>query len=265
LIPVDFSSNTDTAVDRAIELADRDAVIHLLHVNRQSLLRGGTGRTGQQQRPGTAGFTFYEARINEARRDLAICSWQLSHKCIEAAIIGKAWKEKADLVILGKRTGYAWLPFLNTVIPGRIAQSLSCPVLTVRPGNDKSTTRTIVVPVANDIPYAKINILEALCRKFRAKIYLTAFINRDVSGEAAMPLLKTYQWLRRQVRCPVEYTVLQGTNKPEALLAFARKSGADILLVHPATKSMNGWQVLRRFDMATAQTGVEVLTVRPSY
>lgn len=250
LVPVDFSINTEVAIAKAIAIADEaDATLHLLHV----LVKNNEGAAS--------------ALLEQAHKTAALAPhvkvrhWLAESTAIQQCIVAKARELHADAVIIGKRNNHCWLPFLNTVTPAQIATSCGC-VFTVRPGALHSTIKSIVVPVTDVLPPGKMEVVQALCKNSRVKVHLVTFVADEFSGKApASALLKLFQWLKEAVRCPVTYAVLQGNNKAKALLAYAERTEADIVLVNPSLETKIGWMHRHISDVLSPRSRVQVLTV----
>jgi hypothetical protein len=183
---------------------------------------------------------------------------------IQKAIINKAKEVNADLVVIGKKKAHPWLPALNTVIPNQISKKSGCAVLTVKQGAMNSKIKTLVVPVTDNVPHHKMDAIQAIGKKFRIKIHLVTFLNDAHVPEqfSASSLLQIYQWLKTAVHCPVEYTVLHGASKTKAILSYAEKIGADVLLVHPVSETKIGWRNTHISDVLPSASKVQVLMVQ---
>ncbi|MBK5272295.1 MAG: hypothetical protein JJE22_14900, partial [Bacteroidia bacterium] len=91
--------------------------------------------------------------------------------------------------------------------------------------------------VGGFVPKRKIEVIAALRRKFRIRVYLVTVTgngNRSFSTDA---LLETYGLVKQIVRGPLEYHVLHSNNVPKAALEFADEIHADMLLVDPEKES----------------------------
>ena len=86
----------------------------------------------------------------------------------------------------------------------------------------------------------------------------------EVDDHNASALLQVYQWLKTSIHCPVEYAVLQGHNKAKAILAYAEKINADILLVHPETETKIGWLNKQISDVLPPASKMQVLAIQPA-
>ncbi|HET7898016.1 MAG TPA: hypothetical protein VFL47_10110, partial [Flavisolibacter sp.] len=66
------------------------------------------------------------------------------------------------------------------------------------------------------------------------------------------------------LRCPVEYAVVHGSNKAKAILQYAEKTGADILLVQPEKETKIGWGDRHISDVLPRGSKMQVLAVAPA-
>jgi hypothetical protein len=147
----------------------------------------------------------------------------------------------------------------------RLAASTHIPVLTVKPGAMHNKAKTIVVPIADEIPEIKLHALEMLCKKARMNIHLITFVDdKNVPSEfSASALLQVYQSLKAKLHCPIEYAVMHGPNKAKAILQYAEKNNADILLVYPKKETQLSWWNRHISDVLPADSKVQVLAVQP--
>ena len=265
LIPADLTVNTQTAIERALELDTNGSTIHLLYVQNYAL-PGLPGVIQQYlvQANELPGYKLIDERLhhwkkmilqqnNLVRVEIRI----VMSESIQATIEKMVEELEADLLIIGKSHHHSWLPFLNTVSPGRIARKTGISVLTVKPGFNLNSTKTIVVPVAEEDVKEKMNAILMLDAKFKVKIHLVTF--RDNSNKSyASPLLNMYQWLKTCVHCPVEYVILPGYNKARSILTYAEKIDADILLVHAGKETRIGWPQKHITDVLPDKSKLQV-------
>lgn len=264
MIPVDFTVSSEVAIRKGAELADKGAAIYLLHVQKYTL----PGLKGEEN---VADFNYIiEQRLNrlkdkieESENGIIVFNLIMSEDSIQRAIEKRAGELAIDLIIIGKNSHHSWFPFLNTVLPSRIAQKTGISVLTVKPGatyNKKN--KTMVVPVTNGTIKHKMEIIAAICGKFKVKIHLVTFINREneSAGFSAFSMLQMYQWLQ-SIHCPVEYIVLREANKAKAILTYAERINADIIVVHPESETKIGWPNKHISDVLPSASRVQVFTV----
>ena len=257
LVPVDFSINTDVAISKAIEIGDKDATtLHLLHV-------------AAQESDEAALEQLNELKINIGKNatNVNVFTWLQQSSSVQQGIADKAKNLNADLIVIGKSSTHSWFPFLKTVASSDLVELSGTAVFTVKPGALHNAIKTVVVPVAEDLPEQKMQAILALCKKGKIKVHLVTFMNdENIASEfSAAALLKFYQWLKDSVHCTVEYAVLHGSNKVKAVLLYAEKIEADILLVHPTSETKIGWMNRHISDVLSPDSKVQVLAVQPSH
>jgi hypothetical protein len=62
----------------------------------------------------------------------------------------------------------------------------------------------------------------------------------------------------------VEYAALYGSNKAKAILKYAEKVNADMLLVYPEVETKIGWLNTHISDVLPPASKVQVLAVQPA-
>ena len=197
---------------------------------------------------------------------ISVHTWIDQSVSVQTAIKTKAKEIAADLIVIGQTSTHYILPFLKTVLPMRLASSTHIPVLTVKPGALHNRSKTVIVPVTDEISEIKMNALELLCKKTRLDIHLITFVNDEqiLPDIAASALLKMYQELKAKLHCPVKYAVLHGSNKAKSILQYAENINADILLVSPKKETQLSWLNGHIADALPAHSKVQVLAVQPS-
>jgi nucleotide-binding universal stress UspA family protein len=260
LVPVDFTLNTEVAINKTLELIDDEgSVIHLLYVN----------KTGSFKKDIQAGcekkLEQWKDTIEDYHPSISVQLSIEESTSIQTSIRQKAEEINADLIVIGQASTHYWLPVLKTVLPMHLAASTHIPVLTVKPGAMHNKAKTIVVPIADEIPEIKLHALEMLCKKARMNIHLITFVDdKNVPSEfSASALLQVYQSLKAKLHCPIEYAVMHGPNKAKAILQYAEKNNADILLVYPKKETQLSWWNRHISDVLPADSKVQVLAVQP--
>jgi nucleotide-binding universal stress UspA family protein len=271
LIPVDLLIHTEAAIQKGLELADHGTNIHLLHVFRQGTFAGLTssGKDEDSVRLHLIEeqLAFWKDKIIAAAGHVKVTIAVITAGQVQNAIIDKAREVRADLIIIVKHSRHAWFPFLNTVSSGRIVLKTGITVLTVRPCAYQNSIKTLVVPIADEAVKNKMDLISTICRKFKVKIHLVTFtdVSNQASDDHTSSLLQVYQWVKSSIHCPVDYAVLNGTNKARAILNYAEGANADFLLLYPESETRTGWLNGQIYDMLPASSGVQVLTIRPAY
>jgi nucleotide-binding universal stress UspA family protein len=268
LVPVDFSINTEVAVRKALEVVDKfRGTIHLMHVTPQMKSNLITvvkkSYRDEPKLPAEQLLLEWKRTIEDSIPTINVGISLEHHSSIQMSIEKKALQLKADLVVVGKKSNHFWLPFLNTVLPNELCEVTGSAVLTVKPGSLHNKIRTLVVPITTEVPRSKMDAIAALSRKTSLKVYLVTFSNENniPADFSASALLKVYQWLKESIHCQVEYSVLHGSNKAKALMLFAEKINADVLLLDTSSETKVGWMNRHISDILEPGSKVQVLAL----
>lgn len=272
LIPVDLSINTEIAVKKGLELADYETTIHLLHIQSYSISRfsklrqsltGGPELTNDSQEIKKC-LDQWKSSIEDCGKHRQVRTWIMMTGSVQEGIEKKALQLNADLIIIGKNSHHSWFPFLNTVVSSELVRKTGIPVLTVKPGSFHNKMRKVVLPISTQNVREKMEIITTICRRFKVQIYLVTFFDdaSEPPGFYASSLLQAYKLIKTSIGCPVDYAVLRGRNKVKAILNYAGKINADILLLYPETETKIGWMNRHISDVLPPSTKVEVLTVQ---
>jgi nucleotide-binding universal stress UspA family protein len=264
LIPVDFSMNTETAVNKAIGLAGTDeTVIHLLHV----------------VRPGRKALTRFKAwvverdlyqwkyKIQEASANIHVKTEVLRGYSVQQTIIECAAVLNPDLIILGKQHNHRRWFFSRQISPDVVAKKSNCPVLTAKPGSIDSRTKVIVLPIRNFLPERKLEWAVLLAKKYKAQVHLLA-IGEDAGqkdGLLSQVFLQAYHHLREKLHHPIEYSASTRHHPAKAALDYAELIMADMIVVNPDTESgISGFTGFRHLsDLLKRDSKIQVLDVEP--
>lgn len=272
LVPVDFTINTQVAIGKALSLAEPgNAVLHLLRVSSVSRknffgysLFSKENRANDSARAEnfiTAEMQSLKAIIYQKRSDIHVVTHTVDNINIEAAIIKKAIEIRPDIILLAKKSHHSLLPFLNTVVPTRIAQQTQIPVLTSKPGSIDHGIKIIVVPIGKTFPHKKIDIINALRRRSRLHIRLLAFREDENSNQVPGILIHVYRLLRQGALSDIQYETVTGKNKAKAILSYCEKVDADLLIVTPESETKIGWLNKHISDVMPAASKTQVLAI----
>ncbi|GAA4730349.1 universal stress protein [Flavisolibacter ginsenosidimutans] len=260
LIPVDFSLNTEVAVCKAVELIEKEeSSICLLHAMPHFLFRNNRKYFTEAERK----LAQWKESIEDGLPNVHV-SYRIPKGPAQKRIIEAARELRPDLIVIGKSMPHARWPFFKTLMPAAVAETTNIPVLTAKPGALHNKLKSVVVPVTERIPENKLKTLESLCARGNVKIHLVTFVDdKNVPAEfSASTLLQVYQWLKTRLHCPVEYSVIHGANKAKALLNYAQKNGADLLLVNAKTETRLQCPNVYVSDVISPTSKVQVLSVQ---
>ncbi len=268
LIPVDFTINTELALQKAAGLVNtQDAQIHLLHVGRQVKAYNRIFSFSYFDKPPIK-LEDAKLKLEELVSRLSLDYPQMKvHAAIRAggnveqAIFEKAKEINSDLVIIGKSSEH-WLPLSNTVHSGRLAKNTGIPVLTVKPGAINQEIKTVVIPVEKQFSQSKISGLVSLIKKTRIQICLLAFAGKkDKTDQLPAPLLNSYRLFKKNTFDEVSFNIIRDANKGRAVLDFCKSVNADLLIVNPDSETGIGWFNEHISDALPAASKTQILAV----
>jgi len=274
LIPVDFSGNTEAAVNQAIELACiNDSTIHLLHVIKPKAILGVIPPNNQSI--SKVDEDYYAEKIMSKLQEwkftieqsLSYCKVKtyVAQGIVYANIQNVAKQIKPGLIIIGKTSNHKCFSLFNSVCPNELAKSTRYPVLTVMKKTVGTKIKIIVVPVGSFIPSRKIELVIELAKKFRAAIHLVTIPNKiDFEETRGNSFLETYRILKNGLTSPIEHHILKGNNLPKAILEYAECIGADLILVNPGSETkisnLTGKHIN---DVLTTSSKLKILSIEP--
>lgn len=276
LIPVDFTDNTGLAVDKALAVCqDEGTALHLFHVQRivlpgvwhslQYFVSGYSRRQVNEDRVRLMDeLNNIRNKIKETHPGLTVHTSIAFGDPVEEAILKKSMRLKSDLIIIGKKSSRRLFPFLQRVIPCRLAQKSGLPVLTAHTRSQQQDIKTVVIPISSRSPDRKLSLLEALRKKMKLQVRLVTFKKDEKNGTMARnSLFQAIRRLKNQHTIPIDYEELPGSNKAKSLLKYCNKVGADVLIAHPETETcISNWTNTHISDMLPEDSGMSVLAVR---
>lgn len=276
LVPVDFTVNSEVAIKKALTLCEgNDVVIHLLHIPKISATNiinfyqyyssydsKIPHTTLQRAKEKLDKLQLY---IHTIKKDISVVTWVSFDSSVEASIIDRAKKISADLIVLGKNSHHSWLPFLNTVVPGKVAKKTGIPVLTVKPGANNRQIKTVVIPIGKQFPERKIAIIHTLRKKFRIRICLVTHLHTEDDPQfLPASLLNAYRFFKTDASNNVDFEVLKGKNKARSILKYCEKVNADLLIVNPESETRIGWLNKHISDVLPVQSKTQILAIHPA-
>ncbi|QEC69743.1 universal stress protein [Panacibacter ginsenosidivorans] len=272
LIPVDFSINTEIAVQKALWLSGKEVtVIHLLHVIHTTFKAVGYYVSGFIMPPPLtipSIKTTVENKLEEIKcrilnfgSNIEVRTHIIKDNSIQDSIISAANELQTDLIIIGRSNNHNWFPFLKTVNANVINRETKCAVLTVKPGSISRKMQSVVMPIDNNKTERKIELLSALTGTNRPKIYLVAIFKKDDPDKWPSVFLETYRTLSHYLHYPVEYEILTGNNTAKAIYAYARSVRADMLILNSNEESkINSISGMQTTDLIRPNSKLNVLT-----
>jgi nucleotide-binding universal stress UspA family protein len=268
IVPVDFTSNTEIAVAKSIELiCSTGGTIYLLHVIKpkgilttrfinQPFIYG--GKKGNYCKQVLRKLQEWKQAMQETIASSNVEAFTMEGS-VQDCIVDFSKQVNPDLILIGKKSSASLIKFSSSVYPNRIARLTKLPVLTVSSGSYHPKIKTIVVPVSSFIPTRKIELVDAFAENPRTTIDLVARM-----GDQHDVLLETYRILKSRLKNPIEYHFLKRDSFPLAAFKHAQSVGADMLFVNPYTESRISVITGKHInDMVKASSKLKILSVEP--
>jgi nucleotide-binding universal stress UspA family protein len=274
LIPVDFSANTEAAINQAIELACiNGSTIHLLHIMKPKAIWGVIPVNNRSVTK--LNENYYAEKIVSRLLEWRLAIEQTISYCkvntyvaegiIYAKIQDAAKEIKPELIIISKNSNHRLFSLFNSVCPNGLAKATGYPVLTVMKKTVDTKIKIIVVPVGSFIPSRKIELVIELAKKHRAAIHLVTIPNKiDFEETKGNSFLETYRILKNVLTSPIEHHILKGNNLPKAILEYAQCIGADLILANPGSETrISNFTGKHINDTLTISSKLKVLSIEP--
>jgi hypothetical protein len=184
---------------------------------------------------------------------------------LKKAVIDKALKIEADLIILSRNYYAIGLPYFNRSLPMQLAKEAPCAVLTVASKAAYSAIKTVIVPLTRDATYNKMGVLAALSGNKKLDIHLVTFKDHrdNLAKNAPSSLLRIYQWIKTSLQCQVQCKSLSGRHIAEATLNYARSVNADVILIDPDVQLETFWPGRNIISFLQSKSEIPVLAVQP--
>ncbi|MEP6713794.1 MAG: universal stress protein, partial [Ferruginibacter sp.] len=158
MVPVDFTINTDAAIENAIAMCDVNTTkIHLFHAKVDYWTVAAYAINGSFTLPPDnkikegvtveEGLLKLKSNVNSRYPGLDIRMHISKSGKVQEAIIKKAKEIDADLVVISKHNSHQWFGFLNLINSSVIARETKSAVLNVGPGTLVSKMKNIVLPL----------------------------------------------------------------------------------------------------------------------
>jgi len=244
LIPVDFTVNTDAAINNAIAVADaKNTIFHLMHVEQNSCTVFACNLNGAFVTcPVNSKITDFNIKeqLDKLKRKLlhvnphlVVQTYIEKGKTVKQAIIDQAKAILPDLIVISKRNGHSWPFFSNRLNCSLIARETKCAILNVTPGTLLTKLKTIVIPLRSFLPGRKLALLSAVTRNQKPTVHLVTMFNKNPDPIDSEVFIDTYRSLSQVLHYPVNHKVAFGNNAAKNILKYARDIEADIVLVNP--------------------------------
>ncbi|GAB2808013.1 hypothetical protein GCM10027043_03840 [Ferruginibacter profundus] len=236
------------------------SVIHLLHVYRQ-----------YNNSPVEADRAELVKRLEQWR----LCLQEAIPECkikgyllkgpVRQCIIDVARSIKPQLIIIGKPEKTSLFGLYQALSADEISRLTKCPVLSIANYDTYNKMKTIVLPVRDFVPVRKMELLSVFAKIYRARIFVVAMQKRVfMNAREQRILLETYRVLINGLNNKVEYLLLSGSDFSRAVIACARETGADMLIVDPGKENFIS-RIFRKniTDSLPEDSRLKILSVVP--
>lgn len=275
LVPVDFSVNTEVAIEKAMWLAMPGfSIIHLLHVQKY------VSKTKAFHVNGVSIHAFespvystadaetklrqLKTKIEVTLPDVIVITHLLKEDHVQKGVTCLAKQLHPSLIIIAESKNHKWFSFFKKVNISVLAKNTNCPILTVKPGSLPNRMKAIVMPVRSFVPERKFELLLSLTRNHRPVVHLVTMYHDEQFMDAANIFLDAYRTLSDHLHYPVEYKTLKGGNIAKSLFEYAEFIMADFILVNPGEEtkvsSLYGTDIS---DIVSPDSKLSILTAEP--
>jgi len=278
LVPVDFSERSETAVQKAIELAEPYvSVISLLYVVKPLFSLNIFSSTGYLVAPATE--IYFESEIEDRMKKYRSMVARLTEGVKIELIISEyghiqnriehaAKLFEPDLIIICKKGRKSIFTFFNLIFPDRLAKKTDCPVLTIKRGSAGNRIRNIVLPVTWKYPARKLELAIVMAKKFGSHIHLMTFPEKEKDKDGdnrEQAFIDSFNRIRENSSVIIKHGPLRGNDVARSILYYSESIKADMILTNPQTESSIRLLTGRRHisDMLPASSTIQVMDIEP--
>ncbi len=273
LVPVDFSSKSRTAMEKALEIARQyKCSIHLLHVVTIAPFEAVAMAEGHMAIPynmidNKNELTFQLEKLRNHLNFISGNSVSVQYTIINGtwnqAIIDFVAQNEIDLVLIGQK-GRALNKRKMHLKPDVIAERANVPVITVPSNRRLTKLYSIVIPITDFLPVRKLMYGIYLAYEYDTTIKLLGIENDKTNEQVQYYLAKARQIIADNCDVRVETEIIVSQNVAEAVNQFAMYRSADLIIVNPGSQTkMPGFFSSLLGNILQKYSAPPVLTVNP--
>lgn len=273
LVPVDFSSKSRTAMEKALEIARQyKCSIHLLHVVTVAPFDAVAMAEGHMAIPynmidNKSELTFQLEKLRNHLNFLSNSAVSVQYTIINGtwnqAIIDFVAENEIDLVLIGQK-GRALSKRKMHLKPDVIAERANVPVITVPSNRRLTKLYSIVIPITDFLPVRKLMYGIYLAYEYDTTIKLLGVENDKTNEQVQYYLAKAKQIIADNCDVKVETEIIVSQNIAEAVNQFAMYQSADLIIVNPGSQTkMPGFFSSMLGNILQKYSAPPVLTVNP--
>lgn len=274
LVPVDFSSRSNTAVEKAIEIAQHyHCSIHLLHVVTSipfSVLAmpDGHANVPYNMIDNKKELEFQLDKICDRIQLLTGHSIVAEHSIMNGnwnqTIVDFTFDNKIDLILIGQVSQF-FQKRKMLLNPDFIAEKANVPVITIPDNRRLTRLYSIVIPITDFLPVRKLMYGVYIALSFDCTIKLLGIENLDTKEKVQHYLLKATRLIKENCKLNVEVETVEGQNVAAAVNQFAVLKAADLIIVNPGLQTkMPGFLASLLGNILQKYSAPPVLTVNRS-
>jgi nucleotide-binding universal stress UspA family protein len=270
LIPVDFSSNTQTAIRNSCLLTGGKAIIHLLYVQYYGypLLSFDAARfirpdEKKDHCEAKDKLEKYQLWLKDLYPELSVSFSIDTRHNVQDGIIAACADNEYDLIVIGKKSNHRWFPYLNIIRPEKISIKTGYPVLICKPGSMDHSPSRILVRVNLYLEECKLKMIEFFSQKKEVETYLLAFDGGVTEKTTHFETSSSYYYqhvrlhFRRQAHCQTE----AGKYNSHVVLKLAKQVHADLLILKAGVETKFNWFGRQVYDVINPASAVQILIV----
>lgn len=273
LVPVDFSTVSEAAVEKAAAIAIQcKCHIHLLHV--MPIVASGAMISAE-------GIFFTPPVLTEERKmfeqkleqfTIRLKNRISQHIDINHIVQYGEWTESIintvkqlhiDLVLIGQKKilQSKRKMFIN---PNEIASETNIPVITVPSNRRLTKLYSVAIPITDFLPLRKIKYGIYIASAYKTTIKLVGIQNEKTEDQLEFFMNKADEYIRTY-HIGVESVILKNDNIAEAVNTFVEKNSVDLVILNPGKQTrMPGFLSALSGKSIQKCTTSPVLTVNPA-
>lgn len=269
LIPIDFTSDSGTLLEKAADIAIQyNCSIHLLHVvSYTSSWLTSAIRSKKIPLESIKNEKDLNMQLNKLCSSIPYIlknKLQVGYSIVKGTwdevIIDMANHQHYDLVIIGQKTRLTLKRKLH-INPDNVAQRTSIPVITVPLNRQLKNFGAIVIPVTDFLPIKKLIYGIYLSNQYNTTIKLLGIENKKTEMNLQHYLSKAYYLVKDNCNVPVEFKIILSNNVVTAVNEFANHNQADLIIMNPETQTKMHGFFSKLTSMLQKHSALPLLTI----
>ena len=248
LVPIDFSTISNVALERAIETAvlcnskelhlisvvDINTIGYLVAVEPGVMINYG----GVDDHIKTAESKMLAIKENILQQYKVNIKYKITVGNLITAIIEYTEAEKIDLIVMATSGSDGINEFIFGSNSQHVAEKVNCPILTVNTNSSRELYKKIILPIENFYPKNKLAFAKAIAQIFKSEIHLVCLKDElNNTDKTTEHIIYTIVEELNLENIPHQLFIAGGKNITDAILRYAEKASIDLILVNPGEES----------------------------